>query len=90
MDKESIYELQKIDCNCNNCFFFNRDIEKTHSKNKNEKIIANKIHYGHCVKLNKQVGEIANIALLHTQNCFVHRKDYNAFAESPDSRAILI
>lgn len=27
-DKESIYELQKIDCNCNNCFFLKRDIEK--------------------------------------------------------------
>ncbi len=28
MDKESIYELQKIDCNCNDCIFMIRDIEK--------------------------------------------------------------
>lgn len=26
-DKESIYELQKIDCNCNNCIFMWRDTE---------------------------------------------------------------
>lgn len=28
MDKESIYELQKIDCNCNDCKFMIRDTEK--------------------------------------------------------------
>lgn len=28
MDKESIIELQKIDCNCNDCKFMVRDIEK--------------------------------------------------------------
>lgn len=28
MDKESIFELQKIDCNCNDCKFMVRDIEK--------------------------------------------------------------
>ena len=28
MDKESIYELQKIDCNCNDCKFMVRDFEK--------------------------------------------------------------
>ncbi len=28
MDKESIYELQKIDCNCNDCIFMTRNIEK--------------------------------------------------------------
>lgn len=27
MDKESIYELQKIDCNCNDCKFMLRDVE---------------------------------------------------------------
>lgn len=27
MDKESIFELQKIDCNCNDCFFMDRDFE---------------------------------------------------------------
>ena len=29
MDKESIYELQKIDCNCNDCKFMIRDVETT-------------------------------------------------------------
>ena len=28
MDKESIYELQKIDCNCNDCKFMVRDFDK--------------------------------------------------------------
>lgn len=28
MDKESIFELQKIDCNCNDCLFMVRDSEK--------------------------------------------------------------
>ena len=28
MDKESIIELQKIDCNCNDCKFLERDFEK--------------------------------------------------------------
>ena len=74
MDSESIYELQKIDCNCNNCFYFKRDIEKTKLLNNNDKIVANKIHYGYCKKLNKDVGEIANICLLHTRECFLHRK----------------
>ena len=28
MDKESIFELQKIDCNCNDCKFMVRNIQK--------------------------------------------------------------
>lgn len=28
MDKVSRYELQKLDCNCNDCFFLERDLEK--------------------------------------------------------------
>lgn len=28
MTKESIIELQKIDCNCNNCWFMKRDFEE--------------------------------------------------------------
>lgn len=28
MDKESRYLLQKIDCNCNDCFFMTRDFDK--------------------------------------------------------------
>jgi hypothetical protein len=28
LDKQSIFELQKIDCNCNDCRFMIRDVEK--------------------------------------------------------------
>ncbi len=28
MDKESVIELQKIDCNCNDCIHLKRDFEK--------------------------------------------------------------
>lgn len=28
MDKESIFELQKIDCNCNDCVFMHRNTDK--------------------------------------------------------------
>lgn len=28
MDKDSLYELQKIDCNCNDCKFMVRDLER--------------------------------------------------------------
>lgn len=31
MDKESILALQRIDCNCNDCVFMVRDLEKYHS-----------------------------------------------------------
>lgn len=75
MDKESRYELQKIDCNCNDCFFFERNLEKTKKNNNNDKIKACKIHYGYCKKKNIEVAEIANICLLHTQECFLHRRD---------------
>jgi len=72
--KESAILLGIIDCNCNDCIHFERDIEKTKRLNTNDKIIACKIHYGRCNKLNKDVGEIAMICLLHTQECFEHRR----------------
>ena len=71
-----MYELQLIDCNCNNCGFFKRDIEKTRRLNSNSKIVEFKIHYGYCNKNQNEVGEMANITLLHTQECFIHRKDF--------------
>lgn len=67
-------ELQNLDCNCNNCKWFIRDVEKTKLNNTNDKIVANKVHYGTCGKFNKPVAEIANILLLHTQNCFENRR----------------
>jgi len=74
MDKYSIYELQNIDCNCNDCIHFERDIEKTKANNNNTQIVRCKIQYGYCNKLKKDVAEIANICLLHTQECFSHRR----------------
>ncbi len=37
MDKESIYELQKIDCNCNDCVFMVRDLEKLKEAKQNNR-----------------------------------------------------
>jgi len=67
-------DLELIDCNCNNCIHFIRDIEKTKQSNKNPQIVECKIHYGFCDKLKKEVAEIANMTLLHTQDCFKHRR----------------
>lgn len=74
MDKNSRIELQKIDCNCNDCKHFIRDLDKTKNLNNNHKIVAFKTHYGKCDKLKIDVAEIANICLLHTQKCFEHRR----------------
>jgi len=73
--QQATLELKKLDCNCNDCFFFKRDVDKTKKLNNNPKIKACKIHYGHCEQFDKEVGEIANILLLHTQECFIHRKE---------------
>ena len=68
-------ELQDLDCNCNNCKFFQRDIEKTKINNTNPQIVEFKIHYGFCQQFNKEVKAVANILLLHTQICFKNRRD---------------
>jgi len=82
IDKESIFELQKIDANCNDCIFFNRDLNKYNSHNllyTNEKgQVTNpsyRIHYGRCGKFNKDVSCIPNTCQLDTQHCFQHRKE---------------
>lgn len=71
-------ELQKLDCNCNDCFFFKRNKERTEKQNAHSKgkvPQAGKVHYGQCEKFNKEVFEMANVCLIYTQNCFKHRKD---------------
>lgn len=78
MNRNSLIELQKIDCNCNDCKFMERDIDKRkkydhlygHSKN-----ASHRINYGYCNKLNKDVSFIPNICQIETQNCFKHRRD---------------
>jgi hypothetical protein len=78
MDKESIYELQKIDCNCNDCKFMIRDIEKRKQYDhlhEGQKNASHRINYGKCSKFNKEVSFIPNHCQLDTQECFKHRKD---------------
>lgn len=80
MDKESIYELQKIDCNCNDCKFLQRDFVKYKSFNylyTENGIISNPSHrplYGNCLKFNKPISFISNTCQIETQHCFEHRK----------------
>ena len=76
MDKESRIELQKIDCNCNDCKYMVRDIEKYKSFDHlySGTNPSHRTMYGNCLKLNKPVSFIANVCQIHTQNCFEHRK----------------
>lgn len=82
MDKDSIIFLQKLDCNCNDCFFMKRDFEKYKLydfiyTNKQGKVTypSYRINYGYCEKFNKKVSFIPNMIQLDTQKCFVHRKN---------------
>ena len=80
MTKESIIELQKLDCNCNDCIYLIRDINKYKSFDylyTDNGIVTNPSHrilYGKCNKLNKNITFIPNIFQFDTQNCFKHRK----------------
>ena len=82
MDKESVYLLQKVDCNCNDCIYLERDFEKYKSFNelyKDERgRVTNPSHrvlYGNCLKLNKPISFVANTCQIDTQECFKHRRD---------------
>ena len=78
MDKESIYELQKLDCNCNDCGFMvrcNALREKWDKLYEGRLNASYRINYGHCTKFLKTVSFIPNNCQLETQNCFKHRKD---------------
>jgi hypothetical protein len=75
-------ELQKIDCNCNDCIFMVRDFEKYKSfdhlyTNENGQVTrpSHRLNYGNCNKFNKPVSFIPNTLQLDTQDCFKHRKD---------------
>jgi len=81
MTKESIIELQKIDCNCNDCKYLVRDFEKYKSFDHlytNEKgqvtSPSHRLNYGNCQKLNKAVSFIPNTCQIETQHCFEHRR----------------
>lgn len=72
--KQALYELQRIDCNCNDCGFMKRDLTKPPKKG-----TPSPINYGHCLKFNKPVTFIPGVCQIETQHCFIHRKDYTAY-----------
>ncbi len=76
MDKESRILLQKIDCNCNDCKHMVRDFDKfeQHKKHYEGTGLSDKLNFGKCVKLNKDVSFIPETCQLETQHCFEHRK----------------
>ena len=70
MNKESKYLLHKVDCNCNDCGFLERDLTKI-PKGTSYPILS-----GKCTFLNKIVTFIPNLCQLNTQECFKHRLDF--------------
>lgn len=70
MTRESIIELQKIDCNCNDCKFMLRDLLRPPKKH-----TPSPINYGRCIKFKKAVSFIPATCQLDMQKCFAHRKD---------------
>ena len=80
MQKDSIIALQKIDCNCNDCIFMIRDLEKR--KSFDIQYLINGIAtdpswrpaYGNCSKFNKPVSFLPNTIQIDTQECFKHRR----------------
>lgn len=69
MNKESIIELHKIDCCCNDCKHMKRDLNRKPKKN-----TPCPINYGQCLKFNKPVSFIPAVCQIDTQHCFEHRK----------------
>ena len=78
MDRESRIELQKIDCNCNDCIFMVRDIAKRKSFDRlheGQLNAGHRVNYGDCSKLNKPVSFLPNTLQMDTQECFKHRRE---------------
>jgi len=78
MDRESTIELQKIDCNCNDCIYMLRDFDKRKSfdhLHPNRINASDRLNYGNCQKLNKPVSFIPGVCQVTTQECFKHRRD---------------
>ena len=78
MDKESKYELQKIDCNCNDCYFLERDFEKTNKHKDSYKGtgLSDHFQYGKCKKDGRELFFSPNTCQVETQDCFEHRIDH--------------
>lgn len=77
MDKQSRYELQKIDCNCNDCASMVRDNNRltAHQLTYAGTGLMDDLQFGHCGKFDKDVSFIPNTCQIETQQCFTHRKD---------------
>jgi hypothetical protein len=76
MTNNGIIELQKIDCNCNDCMYLVRNFEKLkkHKSSYDGTGLMDNLQYGDCSKLNKPISFIPNICQIETQKCFQHRK----------------
>ena len=76
MDKQSIYELQLIDCNCNDCQFMKRDFIalQSHKQSYEGTGLTDNLQFGYCIQLLMKVSFIPNTCQIHTQHCFKHRK----------------
>ncbi len=78
IDKESIYLLQCVDKNCNDCCNMVRDFEKLKSWDwwyEGRLNASYRINYGNCNKLDKPVTFIPNTCNPENKECFTHRKD---------------
>lgn len=76
-DKESIFQLQLIDTNCNDCIYMLRDVEKRKSfdhLHEGQFNASHRINYGHCNKFNKPVSFIPETCQPQNAKCFNHRK----------------
>ena len=74
----SIIDLQKLDCNCNDCKHLKRDLEKLnkHKLSYSGTGLMDNLQFGFCKKLNdKPVVFSPNTCQLETQECFEHRKE---------------
>lgn len=70
MNKESLYLLQLIDTNCNDCLYMERDMSRLPKKG-----IAMPVNYGHCTKLNNPVSFIPATCEPQNKDCFKHRRE---------------
>lgn len=57
--RSEAYECQKIDCSCNDCAHFKREVGSS----------------GHCEVLNKKVIAYSNTCCPENSECFLHRRD---------------
>ena len=68
--------LSDIDCNCNDCIFMVRDLDKLnlHKKSYEGTGLMDRLEFGGCIKFNKPVSFIPKTCQLETQQCFKNRR----------------